>query len=607
MNRFAYFAPALLLLLLAPFSGAKAQYAESPLYETRGAWFTLVYRLDWPPYDGNVDAATLRTVQQKALRDRFALMKARGMNTVVFQVLFHGTAVYPSARLPFSDAIAGAPGRVPDWDPLAYAVEQAHALGMELHAWINVVQMGSPTTNISETVEPQHVRFAHPEWIKEFKTGTKVNDYWINMAIPQAREWLVGNVEEIVRNYDVDAVHFDYLRYPEMGFPDDYQDQATWPNGEFSTDNWRRENINRFIRAVYPAVKAIKPWVKVGSAPIGTRKYYNGAPPGYWGFDHLYQDAATWMREGFHDYVAPQLYFDIGEAPNPGTSYNSQDYSRWVDDWLANSFGRHVYAGLATYMEAPGTDHRFDAGEIERQVSLARTKGLDGQVQFRYAQTAQVPLSNVYSSPALPPRMPWMLNASAPTAPQSVASTWDEAAKTMTLSWGAATSAPEDPMRRYAIFRSIGTPIGGNVTGELIGFVGVGTLQFKDVLDGGTADPVYYGVAAQSLLGFLSPITNALSTASEGEAEPYAFDLKAPYPNPATASVVIRYSLEVPGDVTLAVYDLLGREVNVVRQGREEAGLREVAFDVTALAPGAYLVSLRSGDARDVETIVISR
>lgn len=586
-------------LVLAPVL-AIAQPAPAPLYETRAVWLTTVWRLDWPSSVNNAAA------QEQQLREIIRNAKRLGLNTVVFQIMSHGEAMYPSERLPWANWLTGTPGRHPGFDPLAVAIDEAHRQGLELHGWFNVFHIAAATSNISATAEPVHVRFAHPEWIVQHSD----NSYWGNPGVEAFRDWQIGNVMEVVRNYDIDAVHFDYMRYPAReGLAGDADRYQASPNGAPSLAQWRRNNVNQFVRDVYEQVKAEKPWVKVGSAPIGAYKYFSGAPPGFWGYDDVYQEAHAWLAEGNMDYVAPQLYFTIGTAPLAPATYASQDFERWVKDWMANRNSRHVYIGQGTYLET--AERRFPNGEIANQVGMVRREGAAGQVQFRYAHTTGAPFAGQYTRPSLPPPMPWIWNAAAPEAPE-VSLSYNPNTRTVRLHWAPVAGGSEDPLRRYAVFRrEAGTPDVARAE-DLVGFVGASDTTWAEAFAAAPGVDVEYRVAAQSLLGFLSGGSNVVSTAQTslsagGAADRFVLRLDAPQPNPARAEAALRFVVPQAGEVELAVFDLLGRRVATPVAGWLPAGPHRAALATTGLADGVYLMVLRVGHEQQTQRLVVAR
>jgi uncharacterized lipoprotein YddW (UPF0748 family) len=589
----------LLACLLLPVA-AEAQPEPAPLYETRGTWLTTVWRLDWPPVGS---AAT----QEASLRHIIRNIKRLGMNTVVFQVVSHGEAMYPSERLPWANWLTGTPGRDPGFDPLAVAIDEAHRIGLEVHAWMNVFHVAAATSNISPTAEPVHVRFAHPEWVVQHSDGS----YWGNPGIPELRDWVVGNVMELVRNYDLDAIHFDYMRYPAReGLTGDNALMAQYPNGATNLAQWRRENVNLFVRQTYEAVKAEKPWVKVGSAPIGAYRWYSGAPPAYWAWDDVYQEGHRWLSDGVMDYVAPQLYFTIANDPLPPNTFQSPDFVHWLRDWMANSNGRHVYAGQGTWLET--AERRFPSGEIASQIAVTRQEGAEGQVHFRYSHTTGSPFGGQYQRPSLPPPMPWLENAAAPSVPGELTIHHEPESLEIRLTWHHSEGAGADPLRRYAIFRREGGTPSTSAPYDLYAVVGAGDTAFVEAFTSLPQAPVEYVVVAQSLLGFVSEESNAVSTLGTGLSTDSpvvgaGLRLRAPYPNPSTGTAAFAFELVGSDDVTLTVYDVLGRIVAMPAEGYFAPGEHRVAFDGTALPAGVYVVELSTSAGRHVQRLTIVR
>jgi uncharacterized lipoprotein YddW (UPF0748 family) len=578
----------LILVTIRP-SSAAAQVADPPLYEARGAWLTTVWRLDWPPQSS-------ASVQEQQLRNIIRNMKSLGMNTVVFQVLSHGEAMYESERLPWANWLTGSPGLNPGFDPLAVAVDEAHTNGMELHAWMNVFHVAAPTSNISPTVEPLHVRYAHPEWVQQISDGT----WWGNPGIPAFRDWQIANAMEIVSNYDVDAIHFDYMRYPERaGLPGDADLMLQEPNGASSLAEWRRENVNRFVRAAYDSVKSMKPWVKVGSAPIGAYRWFQNAPPGYWAWDDLYQDGFRWLADGVMDYVAPQLYFTIGTAPLPPNTYLSQDFDHWMQGWMANRNGRHVYSGHAAWLET--AESRFPAGEVARQIESARAAGAHGQFHFRYAHTTGSPFGGHYQRPSLMPEMTWQ-DGTEPSTPATGIS-YDRDSRVIEVSWSEVQSDENDPVRRYAIFRRVGGTPDETSALDLIGFVGATTNTWSEAFPSDPEAFVRYSVVAQTATGRISRPSNAVSTETTSLRSEDAVDHTGDvtlsiYPNPASNKVSVEILLPAAVRGQLTVFDMLGRRVHHVDLGVLAAGRTLSDMDIPHLPPGHYLIELSTESGR---------
>jgi uncharacterized lipoprotein YddW (UPF0748 family) len=580
---------ALLALLFFAAPIVHAQTPEAPLLETRAVWFATVLQDGGWPVTG-ADPAS----QAEALRDRIRTAHALGLNTFIFQAVARGDALYPSTLLPWSPVTKGA-GQDPGYDPLAVAVDEAHALGMELHAWINTFRVGDATTvdRFRGVEDPEHVFYAHPEWTDSPPGG---EDIWLDPSSEDARAWLVDVVMEIVQNYAVDAVHFDFIRYPRFGLEDDANRFAADPRGFTDIGDWRRDNITRFVRDAADAVLRAKPWVKLGAAPIGNYRD-NGEWPALFAFSDVYQESRRWVQEGLLDYLAPQLYFSIGTEPEGGGAAPSPDFEFLVEEWEAESAGRAIFAGIGAYKPAQGL---FSAADLPRQIDSSRTAGAEGQVYFRYDHLLQFAdrITPRYPTPALPAPMTHRFEIATPTVPGDIGIASD-GAREVTLTWSPAEGTTSDPVRSYAVFRRQGEAPDSERPEDLHATRGATQTAFVETFDTPPDPPMYYRVAAVSQLGGLSEATRALSTASvtlptTPPVTPLAMRLEA-YPNPVHQSAVVTYTLAEPAPVRLAIYDLLGRRVALLAEGRQGAGDHEVTWQVGRLAPGTYFYRLETG------------
>src|ERR1043166_6055504 len=327
-----------------------------PMREFRAAWVS-------PINDGGLNEWPSRPglspdVQRAELRHLLDRAAAIGLNAIVLHVRMAADALYPTKLAPWSAYLAGKAGvgPSPPYDPLAFAVEEAHARGLQLHAWFNPFRAMLPL--FKGKASATHVTRAHPEWIRRYGSQT-----WMDPGDPAARKAALDAVLDVVRRYDVDGVHIDDYFYPyrehvsivrrigkkrvrtyrDIAFPDD----KTWkkfgkPAGFTDRGNWRRANIDAFVQTLYREVKATKPSVLVGVSPFGI--WRAGTPPGVPGldaFEEIYADSRRWLREGWLDYLAPQLYWPLDGA---------QGRFRALDAWWLqqNVAGRHVWPGLYT-------------------------------------------------------------------------------------------------------------------------------------------------------------------------------------------------------------------------------------------------------------------
>jgi uncharacterized lipoprotein YddW (UPF0748 family) len=388
--------------------------------EFRAAWVATVANIDWPSAPGLPVAQ-----QQDELRTLIARAQEMGLNALIFQVRPAADAMYRSTLEPWSEFLTGAQGRAPEpmWDPLEFAVEEAHARGMELHAWFNPyrARFESPIG----TVSASHISRTRPSLVKRY--GRQL---WMDPGESAVRARTVAVVLDVVKRYDIDGVHLDdyFYPYPVSGrrggvapFPDD----ASWTRyvrggGSLGRDDWRRDNVNRLVRELYDGIRRTKPHVKFGISPFGIWRPGNPASvTGFDAYDKLYADARKWLREGWVDYFTPQLYWTIGSA---GQSYPS--LLRWWADENARS--RHLWVGNFT-SRVTTRANSWPVSELLQQVRVTRRdRGAGGNVHFSMKTLLQNVRGladslqgDLYAQPALVPASPW-LDATVPPAPIAI-------------------------------------------------------------------------------------------------------------------------------------------------------------------------------------------
>lgn len=397
---------------LPPRPSANPDVLPAVRREFRGLWVATVGNIDWPSKPG------LPAEQQRAeLLSILDRAKAAHMNAIVFHVRPAADAVYRSALEPWASMLTGTQGVDPGYDPLAMAVEESHARGMELHAWINPFRAGNAADTATKLAS-NHVFRTNRELVRVY--GPQL---WMDPGEPAVQDRGIAAILDIVRRYDVDAVHMDDYFYPypasdsarrPIAFPDSAS-YARYGTG-MSLSDWRRANVDRFVERLYREVHAAKPAVRVGVSPFGIWRPNN--PPGIAGLDAyeaIYADSRKWLQEGWVDYFAPQLYWRI-DPPQ-------QSYPVLLDWWLAqNSRGRHVWPGLATY-RVYQANNPYPLGEIENQVRLAQTR-TNGMLFYNTTATlsrnsgemAAMLVSDLFADVALPPAATW-LDRTAPATP----------------------------------------------------------------------------------------------------------------------------------------------------------------------------------------------
>lgn len=371
-------------------------------------WICTVNNADWP------SKRTLSTeAQKKELTDMLDRAAELKFNAVIFQVRPCCDAIYDSPIEPWSQYLTGAAGKPPEpyYDPLTFAIEESHKRGLELHAWFNPyrVAFSHETNNLPE----KHVARTHPELVKVYG-----KHLWLNPGEQATREYSLSVIKDVLHRYDVDGIHFDDYFYPyrektnkedkvTIPFPDDlswkkFQDSG----GKLSRDDWRRDNVNRFVQECAAAIKADKPWVKFGISPFGIwRPSYPAQIKGLDSYDVLYCDSRMWLSNAWLDYINPQLYWKIDAK--------AQSYPVLLKWWTEqNPQGRHLWPGMIVK----------DATELTNQIAVTRAQpGATGHVIFKATSVVNstkgidTAVAEAYASPALIPVTPW-LGTNAPMA-----------------------------------------------------------------------------------------------------------------------------------------------------------------------------------------------
>ncbi len=347
--------------------------------EMRGVWIATVANIDWPSKQAIGDAE----LQQQEMLTMLDTLQALHFNMIVFQVRPTADALFRSQLEPVSKWLVGQQnamwtGNDMPYDPLAFTCTEAHKRGIEVHVWLNPYRVtGGGMTK--DDLAPEHVFFQHPEWFVKYG-----KQYYFNPGLDEVREWLNNIVADIVDRYDIDAIHFDDYFYPYRVAGEEFPDAQTFadhPRGFSNIDDWRRNNTNLVIAELHQTIKSRKPHVEFGISPFGVWRNYqtdsirgSRTQAGVQNYDDLYADILLWLQEGWIDYVAPQLYWEIGKKV--------ADYEILLKWWSENTFGRKLYIGVAPYRlqtnpdkaaKATGTAKAWgEPNEICRQIRLNR-------------------------------------------------------------------------------------------------------------------------------------------------------------------------------------------------------------------------------------------
>jgi uncharacterized lipoprotein YddW (UPF0748 family) len=385
----------------------------SPSREFRGAWVASVANIDWPSKPG------LTTNQQQAeliaILDRAAKLK---LNAVILQVRPASDALYQSKYEPWSEFLTGQMGKppAPYYDPLAFAVEEAHKRGLELHAWFNPYRARHAQSK--SIISANHISKTHPELVKHY--GKYL---WLDPGEKAVQDHTINVIMDVVNRYDIDGVHIDdyFYPYPEKNKSNktiDFPDELSWhkyqqSGGKATRDDWRRENVNTLVQRLYQNIKSSKPWVKFGVSPFGV--WQPGYPQqigndnAFNAYQELYADSRKWLMNGWLDYFSPQLYWKIEQA--------KQSYPVLLNWWIEqNTQGRHIWPGIYTSRIGKNQSTAWPAKEIIYQIKNTQGHaGSDGNVHFSMKPLMQnrggiadlLP-KDVYNHPALVPSSPWL-------------------------------------------------------------------------------------------------------------------------------------------------------------------------------------------------------
>lgn len=437
------------ILIFPNFIFAQTVAKIAPKREFRGVWVATVANIDWPSKAG------LTSDQQK--QELIGLMeqhKRNGMNAILLQVRPAADAFYAKSREPWSQWLMGRQGVAPadGYDPLEFAIKEAHSRGMELHAWFNPYRA---TMSSNTFVSEDHMTRKRPELFFTY-AGKKQFD----PGIPEVREYIVQVILDVVKGYNIDGVHFDDYFYPYPVAGQQINDGATfqkYPNGISNIKDWRRNNVDLLIKQLDDSIHHYKKYVKFGISPFGIWKNDRDDPDGsatsgLSNYHELFADSRKWIQEGWVDYINPQVYFSFTRKAAP--------FGTLVDWWSKHTYGRHLYIGQAAYL----VNQKMEAAwrfpeQIPDQVRYIRANNrVQGSVYFSsksfstIARGAADSLRNdLYRYPALPPQMPWLDDID-PNPPQELSA---QAVETgVQLKWAAPLKASDgETASGYVIYR----------------------------------------------------------------------------------------------------------------------------------------------------------
>ncbi len=424
-----------------------------PKYEFRGVWISTVTNVDWPSEKG------LSSEDQKQefinLLDK---LQHDGINAVVVQVRPSADAFYPSQYEPWSEYLTGTQGEAPDpyYDPLQFMIDEAHKRGMEFHAWINPYRA---VFNIhTSSVSSDHITKRHPEWFLTY--GDRK---YFNPGLPVVMEYVTDIVRDIIGRYDVDGIHVDDYFYPYPINGKEFPDNAAYNmyGHGLSKAAWRRSNCDSVIKRIHDVVLDTKPGIKFGVSPFGIWRNKQQDPMGSdtkvgntSSYDDLYADILLWLQKGWIDYVAPQIYWEIG---NP-----SADYETLVKWWSEHTYGKQLLIGHGISKALEKNNRAWkNTDELPDEIKMLRDyNNVQGSVYFSSSSLMQNPNGwgdslhdNYYKYPALIPPAPW-IDTSAPSKPDIVKiSEMEKGPDSLTIS-GQEINKTEEIVKNYVLYIS---------------------------------------------------------------------------------------------------------------------------------------------------------
>ena len=398
-------------------------------HEFRAAWLTTVGNYDWPQKNATGES------QRAALIAMIDKLKVLNFNVVLFHARPTSDAFYRSNLVPWSIYLTGVQGADPGFDPLEVAIQACHERGMELHAWLNPYRIGSTSVVLASN----HPMVLHPDWclLGESTTTPGTFNRYLNPGVPGVKTHLLAVVKEIMDNYNVDGIHFDDYFYPDgakptSGNPDPYKyfnDKSTFEQygGSLDINAWREKNVNDMVRDVNLMIKSVNPKVVFGISPQGIQE--NSMT--------VYADPTEWLQNKWLDYLAPQIYWQIG--------HSTADFDRVIKYWNTNSNGVPIIPGLAAYKYGDSAYPFYTLQEIQNEVNLGRTlNNVTGNCWFRVAYFLNNSLGDfikntVYPSVSLLPKL-GNYSQSVPAIPQT-------SLNQNTISWNSVSNA-----EKYAVY-----------------------------------------------------------------------------------------------------------------------------------------------------------
>ncbi|MBM4174569.1 MAG: T9SS type A sorting domain-containing protein [Ignavibacteria bacterium] len=600
-----------------------------PRKEVRAVWVTTAGRADFPFSVG-------ASAQRAEIDGIVNVCKNANLNTIVFQVSARGDAYYSSSFLPWaSNLTCFTPcqdpsnlGFNPGYNPLAEMILKARQQNIEVHAWINAYYVISDTLSkyLSVITFPPHPaiidssngqRYWKTRWFAKTSTGQMKSDggFFLDPGNPDVRHHLVNIATEIVKNYNIDGIHFDFIRYTDLGaeallFGDASNYWFTNRTDSLNGNPWNlprndfaRLNIERMVKMTMDSVKHYKPWVKVGATTPGVyTAAAMGLSCGVWElYNQLRSDPKAWAAKGYIDYHNPQVYWNIATCP---------EFTKISNWWKNNLSGKQTWLGLASYRI--GEPNFGDINEIKNQINYSRTIGASGVNFFRFRSMASSinyfdSLTNsLYKYPANQPPMIWK-DPVPPNKPNYI-TIQKITSDRFRIAWTRPQTATDGEIAEYYnIFRAT-SPIDPNKAEHLYKITSNPDTFYFDIIPD-TNSVYYYAVSAFDKVDNESEISNTIATNIEIDYENYptTINLSQNYPNPFNPLTKIDFEIYLPGLTTLKVYDMLGREIAALVNENLSAGKYSVEFNsnIYNLPSGIYYYRLTNSGSSITKSFVL--
>ncbi|MBN1387625.1 MAG: DUF1343 domain-containing protein [Bacteroidales bacterium] len=575
-------------------TGDPSGRTPSAVREFRAAWVATVANINWPAEPGMPVEE-----QKKDAIELLDLLHENNFNAVIFQVRPHCDALYQSDLEPWSYYLTGEQGRAPEpfYDPLEFWINEAHKRGMELHAWLNPYRAhhvaGGPVTETS---------------IVKRKPGLALflerGYWWLDPALEATQDHSFNVVMDLVRRYDLDGIHFDdyFYPYPDYNNFNDFPDDESWQayldsGGKLSRSDWRRENVNAFIKRVYEGIKDEKPHVKFGLSPFGIWRPYN--PPSVSGFDQhevLYADARLWLNKGWIDYYAPQLYWPVGQM--------EQSYPVLLGWWSKeNKKNRHLWPGINIGR------YTGERAIIETISQIMVTRGMlpqsPGVVHWSIGPLALNPelvsaiSEGPYEKEALVPPSPWLDNKN----PQPPSFTITHEKDSLRISW---THTNFDDIPGWVVYNRYGPLWGYNIYGKGINNITVPAFDINtDLLESDDRQSItsraeiltplkQVAVSAVDRYGNESSVVEKTVTGISYDVAPSLEELMAQYPVMQRPAAYEEPAVKPGIDVLIEDHlDLImNKRVGLITNPSAVGSDLRSSIDILAGTPGVNLVAL---------------